>query len=122
MFVEVSYGHLLRPELQRDPKNVVALGSPHRGGHRRVDAAAHRDGDFHGAPSRSTPIPRLLQYSRARSTSAFSPSRSSSPQPVSLPTSARRILVTTLKSWPSRKMIGSFRVSPRNVRRTVLRA
>src|SRR2546428_5929346 len=96
MLVEVPGGHLLRPELQCDPKDVVARLLHQRGGNRRVDAAAHGDGDLHWGSSRSTPIPRLWQYSRARSTSAFSPSRSSSTQPVSLPTSARRMFITSL--------------------------
>src|SRR5260370_1762856 len=96
MLVEVLQRHLLRPELQCHAEDVVALVSHQRGGHRRVDAAAHGDGDLHGSSSFSTPMPRLWQYSSARSTSAFPPSRSSSTQPVSLPTSARRMLVPPL--------------------------
>ena len=96
VLVEVLERHLLGPELEGDAEDVMALLTHQGRGDRRVDAAAHRDGDFHGCSSLSTPMPRLRQYSSARSTSAASPSRSSSTQPVSLPTSARRMLVTTL--------------------------
>ena len=47
MLVEVPGGHLLRPKLEGNAEDLVPLVLHQRGGDRRIDAAAHRDGDLH---------------------------------------------------------------------------